>query len=248
MMDTRPTIEITGRYWRGFPPKDPPGAAEENLALLVDETTFLIIDVYGKYYDDGVNLPEAEERWSGPGWRDIVRNRIVPAKAAAVHAGLRVVYLTNYLSPGLSARHEFPKVTLQHYGLDMLEEWQPPTPVLEHASIIAPAPDEPLIHKQFYSGFFETTLDTVLRGYGTRNIVAVGFDSRICLANTLTDALYRDYRVIAIRDAIGTTEYPETAGGEWASFLAVRYIESDVGYTVTTDDFVAACNAVTKIV
>ncbi len=246
-MDSRRAVQITGRYWRAYPPDKPLGITEDRLDLPVDQTVFLLIDVYGKRYDD-VALPEDTPDFYKPAaddpFRDIVRNRIVPAKAAAKRAGLRVVYVANYLSPGLSAGNEWRNMSLRTCGVDVLEVWQPPTPILEHASIIAPEAGEPLIRKQFYSGFFETSLDSVLRGYGTRNIVAVGFDSRICLAATLTDAMYRDYRVIALRDAIGTVEYPETKAEGSANFLAVRFIESNIGYTASTDEFVAACERV----
>ena len=95
-----------------------------------------------------------------------------------------------------------------------------------------------------YSGFFETNLDSVLRGYGAKYLVAVGFDSRICFGTTVTDAMYRDYRVIALRDAIYTSEFPETQAGGWANFLAVRFIEANVGYTSTVDDFIRACDEI----
>ena len=100
------------------------------------------------------------------------------------------------------------------------------------------------IFDSHYSGFFETELDSVLRSRGISNLVAVGFDSRICLSATLTDAMYRGYRVVALRDAIGTTEYPDTAQGGWASLLAERYLESNVGYTATTEVFISACSSV----
>ncbi|MGZ4827052.1 MAG: amidohydrolase family protein, partial [Terriglobales bacterium] len=58
-------------------------------------------------------------------------------------------------------------------------------------------------------------------------LIAVGFDSRICFGTTVTDAMYRDYRVVALRDAIHTTEFPETSAGGWANFLAVRFIEAN---------------------
>jgi ureidoacrylate peracid hydrolase len=126
----------------------------------------------------------------------------------------------------------------------VLKEWVPPTPILEHAEIIAPAEDEPVITKQHYSGFFETELDSLLRGWGARNLVVVGFDARICLGNTVTDAMYRSYRVVVLRDATRTREYPETEEGGWANFLAIRFVESSVGYTATTEDFIRACDEV----
>jgi ureidoacrylate peracid hydrolase len=129
-------------------------------------------------------------------------------------------------------------------GVDVLKEWIPPTPILEHAAVIAPSDGEPVIRKQLYSGFFETHLDSLLRSYAARNLIVVGFDSRICLATTVTDAMYRNYRVIVLRDATYTTEYPETEAEGWANFLAIRFIESNVGYTAETEAFIQACDEV----
>lgn len=247
-MGDRPSLDLTGRYWRWFPRENPLGPAEETLALPLEETVFVLVDVYGARFDD-----EAEVASDTPSFyvppkndpiREIVRNKIVPAKAAAKRAGIRVVYLANYLSPGLSDGNEWRNMSIRTCGVDVLETWKPPTPILEHSRIIAPEPGEPLVLKQLYSGFFETNLDSVLRGYGAKNLVVVGFDSRICLGTTVTDAMYRNYRVVVLRDAIRTNEYPETEEGEWANFIAVRFIESNVGYTTTTDEFIAACEAV----
>ena len=247
-MSNADTLTLNGRYWRYHPVGHPQGYQTDRLELALDETVFLLVDVYGDKYDDDYEpseeLPQFYRIEADDPVRQIVREKIVPARAAARRVGLRRVYLANYLSPGLSEGNEWRNMSIRTCAVDVLEAWQPPTPILEHSRIIAPGPDEPLVRKQMYSGFFETHLDSVLRGYGARNLVVVGFDSRICLGNTVVDAMYRDYRVIVLRDATRTTEYPETKEGEWANFMAIRSIESNVGYTATTDDFIAACESV----
>jgi len=249
-MTDRPALQLEGRYWRYFPPEAPLGLIEEPIELSVDETVFLIIDVYGAYVDPEFQQPDDTPAFYQHAVDDpvarIVREKIVPAKAAATAAGLQVVYVTNYLSPGLSEGNEWRNMSIRTCGVDVLTEWVPPTPVLEHATVIAPQPGEPLVKKQMYSGFFETNLDSVLRGYGAKNLVVVGFDSRICLGTTVTDAMYRDYRVVVLRDATRTMEYPETAEGEWANWMAIRFIESNVGYTITTEAFIAACVSIAQ--
>ena len=242
------TLNITGRYYRYYPWTKPLGEAEDALSLPLDETVFLLVDVYGLAHGEGFDIPADTPEFYRPTDDDpvgrVIREKIVPAKAAAKRAGLQVVYVTNYLSPGLSDGNEWRNMSIRTCGVDVLTEWIPPTPILEHAPIIAPEPDEPVVRKQMYSGFFETNLDSVLRGYGAKYLVTVGFDSRICLGTTVTDAMYRDYRVIVLRDAIHTAEFPETQAGGWANFLAVRFIEGNVGYTSTVDDFIRACDEV----
>ena len=247
-MDTQRTLDITGRYYRLYPLSDPLGEAEESLELVLDETVFLLVDVYGARYDDdfeeSADTPSFYRHSADDPVEQIVRTKIVPAKAAAKRAGLQVVYLTNYLSPGMSEGNEWRNMSLRTCDVDVLTAWRPPTPLLEHAKVIAPEADEPVIGKQYYSGFHETHLDSALRGYGAKNLVVVGFDSRICLGTTVIDAMYRNYRVIVLRDAVHTMEYPETAAAGWANFVAIRFIEGNVGYTTTTDDFIVACDAI----
>jgi len=126
-------------------------------------------------------------------------------------------------------------------GVDVLDAWVGPNEILAFAPGFEPATGEALVEKQVYSGFFETRLDSVLRGYGVRDLVLVGGDGQVCLGTTAIDAMYRDYRVIGIRDAILTGEYPETRERRFRHWFAMRQLEATVGYTTTTADFISAC-------
>jgi nicotinamidase-related amidase len=239
------TIDLPGRYYRLYPSfASPLGHATDELELVKTETALLLVDVYGAGFDDedddagleGIYAPD-------PLVREMVRERIRPVKDAARAAGIPTIHLTNYLSPGLDHGNEWRNMSMRTCDVDVLEAWRPPTPVLEHSKIIAPDDQDILVRKQMYSGFFETNLDSVLRNRGIRNLVVVGFDSRICLGSTVTDALFRNYRVIMLRDCVRTFEFPETREGEWANFIAIRHVESNVGYTATADEFIQACAA-----
>jgi nicotinamidase-related amidase len=257
-------ITVPGRYYRVHPRPDMLGYAEESLALPIDETVFLLVDVYGPYDHEpepdagaaaagaaaagaaagGAGDRPRTRRTESNGHAEIVRERIAPAKAAARRAGLRIVYVTNRLRAGLSAGNEWRTMSVRTHGIDVLETWQEPAHHLGFANVIAPAAGEPVVEKQVFSGFFETNLDSVLRGYRARNLVVVGGDGMICLGTTVIDAMYRNYRVVALRDCVITNEYPDTRAAEWASFMAIRQIETTVGYTITTQQFIAACDAV----
>ena len=141
MTDDR-NLRISGRYYRLYPPSAPLGEIEETLDLPLEQTVFLLVDVYGKRYDDDfeapADLPSIYRAPANDPVKEIVRNKIVPAKAAAKRAGLRVVYVANYLSPGLSEGNEWRNMSVRTCGVDVLSAWVPPTPILEHARIIAP--------------------------------------------------------------------------------------------------------------
>ncbi len=241
---SKKSIRLDARYYRDYPPGKPLGYTTDALELEVDNTVFLIVDVYGKGFDADQDLGDAPEFYtkSVVEHRDIVVNHIKPAKEAAKRLGLPIVYLTNYLSPALNAQHEWRNMSMRTLNIDVLEAWAEPNDVLAFSDVIAPEPGDYLIKKQFYSGFFETHLDSLLHSLNARNLVVVGFDSRICLGTTVTDAMYRSYRVVVLRDCIATSEYEETQEGGWANFMAVRFIETTVGYTSTAEKWAVACD------
>lgn len=236
-----PDLVLQGRYYQYHTHN----SVTEALELDTAHTALLLVDVYGAGYDDDYVPDPALQGFyqPNPAIGEIIRDKIKPVKDAARIIGLPTVYLTNYLSPGLDEGNEWRNMSIRTCGIDVLEEWKPPTPVLEHSKVIAPDEQDVLVPKQMYSGFFETNLESVLRNRGIRNLVVVGFDSRICLGTTVTDAMYRNFRVVALRDCIRTSEFPETEEGGWANFMAIRHIEGNVGYTTTSDDFLEACAA-----
>jgi nicotinamidase-related amidase len=246
MMSKLRSIKLPCRYYRMYPQGQPSGYAEEGLELDLSETVFLIVDVYGLGFDEDRRLGNVDEFYKRlvEEDRDIVVHHIKPAKIAAKQADLLVVYLANYLAPSTTEHNEWRNMSIRTSGVDVLTAWHEPTDVLAHSKIIAPEEGDYMIKKQHYSGFFETHLESLLKELGARNLVTVGFDSQICLRGTITDALYRNYRVIVLRDCIGTSEFPETEAGRWSNFLAVRFIETCIGYTATSEDFIRACQVI----
>jgi len=237
------SIVLPCRYYRIFPPDAPLGHAEESLELLPEETAFLLVDVYGLGYDEGSEPAAVPDiyRLAVAQNRTIIVNHVKPAKVAARKSGMAVVYATNYLAPSTTVECEWRKVSLRSVGVDVLQVFQQPTDILKFSRVIEPGPGDYVIRKQHYSAFFETHLESLLKELGIRNLVVVGFDSQVCLRATVTDALFRNYRVIVLRDSVGTLEFPDTREGRWSSLLAIRYIETCVGYTATSEDFVRAC-------
>jgi nicotinamidase-related amidase len=237
------SIVLPGRFYRSYPVDEPLGHTVEHLDIELRRTVFLAVDVYGQGFDGDnapTDLPEMYQKASRDN-RDIVRDHIVPAKDAARRLGLPIVYLTNYLSPTLNEHSEWRNLSLRVHGIDVLEAWKEPNDILRFSKIVAPNEGEYVVKKQLYSGFFETHLDSLLRSLDAYNLVTVGFDSRICLGTTVLDAMYRNYRVIVLRDAIGTAEEIGTAPDYGTNQMAVRFIETNVGYTCTSKEWITAC-------
>jgi ureidoacrylate peracid hydrolase len=74
---------------------------------------------------------------------------------------------------------------------------------LVHSSI-APCPSEKIIYKHRYSAFYNTDLETVLRGLKIEDLVISGIMTNMCCESTARDAYYRDYRVFFLADATGS--------------------------------------------
>jgi ureidoacrylate peracid hydrolase len=236
------SFSLPSRYWRIVDTAaGPRGYVEEDVEHEVGRTALLIVDAYGAGYGDGPVPPELTGIYEPePTVAHIIRNLIPPVKAAARARGLDTIYLTNALRPGLDEGNAWRNLSLRATGVDVLTEWVAPTPILEFSDVVAPDSQDVVIEKQLYSGFFETTLDSTLRNRGITDLIIVGFDSRICLGTTATDAMFRNYRVTVLRDCTTTFEFPETAEGGWANFMAIRYFETQVGHTSTSDEFLAA--------
>jgi alpha-ketoglutaric semialdehyde dehydrogenase len=71
---------------------------------------------------------------------------------------------------------------------------------------LAPANNELVVHKQFYSGFTVPALDQWLRRLGVRRVIVAGVYTHGCIQATVLDAYARGYEVRVAEDAVGTTD------------------------------------------
>jgi ureidoacrylate peracid hydrolase len=69
---------------------------------------------------------------------------------------------------------------------------------------IAPREGEKIIYKHRYSAFYNTDLETYLRGLKVEDLVVTGIMTNMCCESTARDAYYRDYRVFFLADATGS--------------------------------------------
>jgi nicotinamidase-related amidase len=85
-------------------------------------------------------------------------------------------------------------------ALNILE---PGTHWVEVDSRLEPRADEPVIEKQWASGFFKTPLDEYLRSQGVDSLVVTGLTTSGCIRATAVDGLQFDYRVVIPEEAVG---------------------------------------------
>ena len=176
---------------------------------------------------------------------DIVANHIRPAKDAAKRLSIPCVYATNS-APRIELqrsafgiqREENVGQTLEELFAesvnDPLEYVAGSSSYIEHADVIAPQSDDYYIRKYVYSGFWDTRLDSLLRNLGIRTLVCAGFAADICLLGTMIDALYRNYKIVLLRDATQAVEIPEFDGTDGAfTRRIVLWTECHLGHTCT---------------
>jgi nicotinamidase-related amidase len=251
-------IKIKGRYYQMYPPEKFLGYSSKEFELDPSNTVFLIVDVYGLGFD--ADEADRASQWSGmvsdqsiKREKDIIINHIRPALDAARKVGCPVVYASNSaprIAIDKSAYHEEKQDTLRfdtevmyaEANIDPLEYSYGPSDVLHYSQIIAPLPGDYYIRKHVHSAFFDTRLDTLLRNLGCKTLVCVGFALDMCLGNTMIDALWRNYRVLLLRDCTFAIEIPGVdEPGSWSNRW-ILYTECAIGYTATSEEWIEACN------
>jgi len=70
--------------------------------------------------------------------------------------------------------------------------------------LLRPKKSDYFVLKPKHSGFFSTTLDTLLEYLGTRTIILTGIAANICVLFTANDAYMRDLRIIIPSDCVAS--------------------------------------------
>ena len=71
---------------------------------------------------------------------------------------------------------------------------------------LKPEKGEKVIEKNYYSGFYRTSLDAYLKKLKIDTLVIAGVTTHVCPFLTCADAYYRGYNMVALKDCIGTYE------------------------------------------
>ncbi len=88
---------------------------------------------------------------------------------------------------------------------------------------LAPDPSDIIVSKHRYSGFFGTSLDSILRERGVTSLVFTGCTTSVCVESTLRDAFYRDYHCLLLSDCTAEplgSQFPR--GNHEASLLTIE--------------------------
>jgi ureidoacrylate peracid hydrolase len=217
------------------------------LAMDIAHAAVLVVDMQNDFGADGGLFARAGIDISA------IRAAVAPTArvlAAARSAGIPVVYLKMGFRPDLSdlGAPDAPN-RLRHLSAGVGQEVTAPdgrpsrvlvreTWSTEILPDLAPEPDDPVLYKHRFSGFYETDLDAVLRGRGVTDLIVTGCTTSVCVESTVRDAMFRDYRCLLLADC---TAEPIGDGlprsNHEASLLLVQAL---FGWVSTSSDLVAA--------
>jgi nicotinamidase-related amidase len=245
-------IELPVRFFRFFPGNIPKGEAFKTMLLDPSETVLLLIDVYhAAETPQGENLVNTS--WD-QALMKIVNEHLVPLIDHARKIGIPIVYISNS-SPRIEIKHSaFGERLEESLGFDPTTDFREEdvNPLefdvgkriqLHIPPQVSPHPGDYFIRKHTYSGFYETRLDSLLKNLGTKNILCAGFSEDVCVLLTLADAVFRGYRTILFRDGTLATELPEEIGQFSHTQRTTLWIESFLGPTTTSKEFISAVNS-----
>jgi len=117
--------------------------------------------------------------------------RLVTLKRRAVAAGVPVIYINDNFGQW---RSDF-RQTVAHCTASR-------APGRRVSRLLRPTRRDYFVLKPKHSGFFGTTLDTLLEALGTRRVILTGIAGNICVLFTANDAYMRELKLFAPADCI----------------------------------------------
>ncbi len=213
-------------------------AEPEAIQLAPEQTALIVIDMQNAYTSKGGYLDLAGFDVSAT--ESVVQN-IQKAVDTAHASDIQVIYFKNgwddqYVEAGgvnspnfhksnaLKTMRKQPELQgklLAKGGWDF-----------ELIDALTPKPQDIVIEKPRYSGFFNTALDSMLRSQGIRNLVFVGIATNVCVESTLRDGFFLEYFGLALADAC------HQAGPIEAHEASLYNIKTFFGWVSDTANFI----------
>ena len=169
------------------------------------EVALLLIDVI-----NDLDFPEANQllRYARPMARKLLR-----LKERAKKAGVPVIYVNDNFGRW---RSDFRRQVVH-----CLRE---KSGGREIVSLLQPQEDDYFVLKPKHSGFFSTTLDTLLRYLGAKKLIVTGIAGNFCVLFTSNDAYMRDYDLIIPSDCTASNTAEEN---RQALTLMRKFLKAD---------------------
>lgn len=149
--------------------------------------------------DFQVECLDPKSYWPIVGAADVIRNAKTAIDACR-RKQIPIIYTKHVLTPNGS----------NAFRLEPLKPDKRPfhstanSPEGKICAELEPAPDDIIVEKQRWTGFYCTQLDLVLRKLDIEHLIMFGVWTEACFETTVWDALWRDYRITIVKDACGS--------------------------------------------
>ena len=153
------------------------------VTIPVSGTALLLIDVINDLAFDGSEGLVAQA--------ELMASRLAALKRRATAAGVPAIYINDNFGKW---RSDF-RQTVSHCTGSR-------SPGRRVSQRLRPTPRDYFVLKPKHSGFFDTTLDTLLETLEIRRLIVTGIAGNICVLFTANDAYMRDFRLFAPADCI----------------------------------------------
>ena len=158
-------------------------AGEAPIAVPVAGTALLLIDVINDLAFDGSEALVAQA--------DSMAAPLARLKRRVTAAGVPAIYINDNFGQW---RSDFRR-TVAHCTARS-------SPGHRVSRRLRPTARDYFVLKPKHSGFFDTTLDTLLETLGIRRVILTGIAGNICVLFTANDAYMREYKIFAPSDCI----------------------------------------------
>ncbi|MDU6390791.1 MULTISPECIES: pyrimidine utilization protein B [Pantoea] len=212
-------------------------ARPEAIAFPPTQSALIVVDMQNAYATPGgyLDLAGFDVSATTP-----VIEKIAQAVAAARAAGVQIVWFQNgwdnqYVEAGDAGSPNFHKSN----ALKTMRK----RPELQGSLLakggwdyqlvdaLQPQPEDIVLPKPRYSGFFNTPLDSMLRSRGIRHLIFTGIATNVCVESTLRDGFFLEYFGVVLEDAT------YQAGPPFAQQAAIFNIETFFGWVSSVDAF-----------
>lgn len=143
-----------------------------------------------------------------------VAHRIAALKRRAKKAGIPAIYVNDNFGRWQSDLNKL----VDHCRQDGTRG----KPLVE---LLLPEDDDYFVLKPKHSGFYSTTLDTLLRYLAAQTLILTGVAGNLCVLFTANDAYMRDYHLIVPADCVASLD---PADNEHALDQMRRFLHADL--------------------
>jgi nicotinamidase-related amidase len=152
------------------------------------ETALVLVDVI-----NDLDFPEANQLMR---YLPAMARKLAKLKERAKRAGVPAVYVNDNFGRWRSDLHSLVEHCRQGRAKHLVD-------------LLRPDKDDYFVLKPKHSGFFSSTLETLLRYLGARKLIITGIAGNYCVLFTANDAYMRDYELVVPPDCTASNSAAE---------------------------------------